>query len=169
MTRRIIILGVLVSGTIGIFAGSLFGQDFGSPALSPWLYLNQRQGGPIDNYHMYVQPQQQIRSTLQNQQADIQHNGVSADAVIDHLTAQQAFNASGAPTGVTAGFLNHGTYFNTNRLQNSGVSGAPGGAYGRRSGPGMPGGGGGQVGTPSLSGVGSAGIGGMSGLGGLGR
>jgi hypothetical protein len=107
-----------------------------------------------------------LRSTLQSQQADIQRNGATFDSLGQQvMTAQQAFNSPAAPTGVGASFMTHGSYFNTNRLQNSGVNSGPGGAFSRNtSGPGMSGGFGGAGGVPSLSSIGGAG-----GVGGLGR
>ena len=73
--------------------GGVSGYQPASP-LSPWLNLYQKQGGPVDNYHMYVQPQLQFRDTLQSQQMGIQGNAAAVNAVGDVITGQsQAANA----------------------------------------------------------------------------
>jgi hypothetical protein len=157
MRQKSFVAIVLLASVFDVSVERLFGQGFGTNSpFSPWLNLNQKQAGPVDNYHMYVQPQMQLRNALQTQQADIQRNGVVADAVANSLTAQQAYNAPAAPTGMNAGFLNHGTYFMTNKTPGMGITGSPGsawnnasgygpgGAYNRSSGPGMP------VGVPNV-------------------
>ena len=49
------------------------------------MNLYQKQGGPVDNYHMYIQPQLQLRGTLQQQDANIQRQGVDASALRHHV------------------------------------------------------------------------------------
>jgi hypothetical protein len=69
MIRKSALLMALIGGVIVPTANRAEAQGFGvNPPLSPWLYLNQKQPGPVDNYHMYVLPQQQLQSTLQSQQ-----------------------------------------------------------------------------------------------------
>ena len=95
------------------------------PALSPWLMLNQRQGGPVDNYHMFVQPTLQLQGTLQGQQMGIQQNAAGLNAMGDReMTQTQANYAAIQPTGLmAAGFLTHHIYFNTNRATGTGTIG----------------------------------------------
>ncbi len=107
--RRIPILIVMGATSILASAGRLQAQ-FGPggpyspggvtspyPILSPWLNLEQKQGGPVDNYHMYVQPQLQLQSTLQAQQYNIARNSATVDALGDSVTAQQAYDTPGVP------------------------------------------------------------------------
>ena len=107
--RRIPILIVMGATSILASAGRLQAQ-FGPggpyspggvtspyPILSPWLNLEQKQGGPVDNYHMYVQPQLQLQSTLQAQQYNIARNSATVDALGDSVTAQQAYDTPALP------------------------------------------------------------------------
>jgi hypothetical protein len=136
-----------------------------SPALSPWLGLYQRQGGPVDNYHMYVQPQLQLGSALQSQQMGIQGNTAAVNAMGDRFVSQsEAAYAAPIPTGVAASFFTQGAYFNTYRGGMGAVGGTPGTAPGlNRPNAGNTGFGGG-LGTgfgAGLPAVPSAGVGGF--------
>jgi hypothetical protein len=103
--------GLLAAGLALLWALPGYAQGIGtpyglpnSPAMSPWLNLYQRQGGPLDPYHMFVQPQMQLRDTLQQQQANLQRQTAGLSALGQTVTQI-------SPTGVGAGFMNHGRYF----------------------------------------------------------
>ena len=150
-------LALVMALFLACLAGSVrpsYGQvggvpgPFGTP-VSPWMNMYQRHGGPLDNYHMFVQPAEQQQNALQNLQYGIQHNANALTSVADEFTSQtQAYSAAGSPTGVSAGFMNQGRYFN-----NAGI-GSGGGAFERTGtgGFGRPGGVS-QFGTPGLGGV----------------
>ena len=126
----IAILGFSSAVPLPLFAQGVGGipSSYGGTPLSPWLNLYQKQGGPVDNYHMFVQPDLQLRNTLQSQHLGIQRNAAAVGAVVNSLTTQaEAFNAAAEPTGSGASFLNHGAYFNT--YHGTGL-GAPGGRAG---------------------------------------
>ena len=132
MSRTPLFLVAVVGGLSWAFTQPLFGQVGGVPGydgsssrLSPWLNLYQRQAGPLDPYHMFVQPQLQLNNALQVQQASLQRNKAAVNAVANHvLTAEEAFNAQAAPTGVAASFMTHGTYFNSFTGGAAGYSGS---------------------------------------------
>ena len=106
--------------------GGIPGYQPTSP-LSPWLNLYQKQGGPVDNYHMFVQPELQLRNTLQAQQMGILGNSALVNAVGNRIIGQwEATNAAPAPTGAAATFLNQGAYFNNFRGTGFGATGAAG-------------------------------------------
>jgi hypothetical protein len=131
----------------------------GQGYLSPWLNLYTKQGGPVDNYHMYVEPALQLQSTLQNQQMGIQQNAAGIASNTSQFTSQNAsYYTPASPTGVAAGFMNQGGYFNTNRSQGFGS-----GVTGNR-----PGFGGTAAGGIGGIGGGIGGIGGGGGMGGMG-
>ena len=82
-----------------------------TPALSPWFNLYNRQGGPVDNYNMFVQPDIQLRNTLQAQQFYNQRQAANA-TVLDHQVSQLEQNRLGVQaTGAPSGFQNQGRYF----------------------------------------------------------
>jgi hypothetical protein len=136
-----------------LIALPLFGQVGGvpipgGPPLSPWLNLYQRNAGPVDNYHMYVQPALQLQNTLQAQQYGIQRNMQGLNNVTEQFTSQaDAYYATASPTGNGAGFMNQGHYFGNSGMGGAGVFGMPGtGGFGRPGGVG-------QFGTPGLGGA----------------
>ena len=149
---RSILAGVLLAG-VALSSMQAFAQVGGvpmpgGPPLSPWLNLYNRSPGPVDNYHMYVQPALQLQNTLQSQQIGIQHNAAAVNTVSEQFTSQtEAYFAPGGPTGNGAGFMNQGRFFNNNGQGGAGVFGMPGiGGYG------VPGGVG-RFGTPGLGGA----------------
>jgi len=122
----------LVIAVFGLFATSalpLLAQvggipnPYGPPPLSPWLNLYQKQGGPVDNYHMFVQPSLQLNNALNTQQADIQRNTAGLGTMSDRVMGEmEMMRAAPSQTGVGAGFMNHRVYFNTYRM--TGVGGS---------------------------------------------
>ena len=108
------------------------GRSYDSPpAFSPWFNLYQKQGGPLDTYHMFVQPEVQLRNTLQWQQAGIQRNYASFNYV---MSQAEVANAPPQPTGAGSTFMNHGNFFNTYRTTAGGTTGTmyPGSAAATR-------------------------------------
>jgi hypothetical protein len=149
--RSVLASALFVGFTLS--AMPLFGQlggvpNPGGPVLSPWLNLYNRSPGPVDNYHMYVQPAVQLQNTLQSQQMGIQHNAAAVNSVADQFTSQaDAYYATATPTGNGATFMNQSRYFNNNGMGGAGVFGMPGmGGFGRPGGVG-------QYGTPGLGGA----------------
>ncbi len=135
MSRRRIWLAMVVLGVSSLWALTLQAQvggipsAYGSPPLSPWLNLYQKQGGPVDNYHMFVQPQLQLNDALQTQQYGVQRNAASVAALGERLQSQmQASNAPPEQTGAGAGFYNHRVYFNNFRGVGPGIYGSSSGA-----------------------------------------
>jgi hypothetical protein len=157
MSRNLAVVVSLLLASVAVSALPSYGQVVGGipggAPLSPWLNLNQRNGGPVDNYHMYVQPAQQLRNTLQMQQYGIQNNAMAVNTVAEQFTSQAAaYGAPAAPTGNGAGFMNQGRFFFNNSgfgggAGGGGVNGMPGtGGYGRPGGVGA-------FGTPGLGGA----------------
>ncbi len=169
MSRWPILFAIAVFALASAAAIPLFAQPGGyqpAPPLSPWLNLYQKQGGPVDNYHMYVQPQLQLQDTLHAQQMGIETNAAAVDAVGErNMSQRDASFAAPQQTGASATFFNHGTYFNTFRGIGAGAGGTPGTAPGlNRPNFGNTGGFGGGMGG---IGGGMGGIGGgMGGIGG---
>jgi hypothetical protein len=131
------------------------------PPLSPWLNLYQRQGGPVDNYHMYVQPNLQLQDTLQAQQMGIQRNTIGLNAMGNReMTQTEAYMLGPQPTGGVATFLNHGVYFNNHRQGGYGGGGSFG-SLGASGGTQMRN----TANQPAMPTGGLSAAGGMSGLG----
>ena len=132
MSRSSLFFATAVVGLSWTLAQPLLGQVGGIPSyggtsgpFSPWLNLGQRQSGPLDPYHMFVQPQLQLRNTLEIQQANIQRNKAGINAVADHVVStEEAFNAPASPTGVAASFMTQGMYFNSYSGGSAGYSGS---------------------------------------------
>jgi hypothetical protein len=160
MSRSLCILITISLASVAASALPVHGQGVGGvptpggPRLSPWLNLYQRQGGPVDNYHMYVQPAQELRNTLQMQQMGIQHNATGVSAVGEQLvSASESYYAPASPTGNGAGFMNYGRYFSntSSGAPGAGVFGMPGtGGFARPGGVGA-------FGTPGLGGANAGG------------
>jgi hypothetical protein len=78
------------------------------------MSLYQKQGGPLDPYHTFVQPQLQLRDTVQQQQAGLQRQSAGLSALGDYVSQTGSErNRQIAPTGVGAGFMTQGRYFGT--------------------------------------------------------
>ena len=92
MSRWPILFAIAVFALASAAAIPLFAQPGGyqpAPPLSPWLNLYRKQGGPVDNYHMYVQPQLQLQDTLHAQQMGIETNAAAVDAVGERNMSQR--------------------------------------------------------------------------------
>ena len=79
--------------------------------MSPWFNLYNKQGGPVDNYNMYVRPEFQLRNTLQTQQSNIQQQAAGSSALGQQVSQLEADRQAIQPTGAPAGFMNHGRFF----------------------------------------------------------
>ncbi len=121
MSRWPVFCVIAVLGFSSTWALPIFAQP-GVPPLSPWLKLESKQGGGLDNYNSYVRPEFQFNNALQTQQAAIQSNaaGISNMSSDRGLTAYQAMRAQPNPTGVAAGFMTQGAYFMTQGRGGSG-------------------------------------------------
>jgi hypothetical protein len=82
------------------------------PTISPWMYLFQRNAGPIGNYHSYVRPEMQLRDTLRQQNMRIQQQNAALQA-----TGQQVQEIEGQrtirPTGTGSVFMDYSHYYET--------------------------------------------------------
>jgi len=142
MSRWSILLAIVVFGLSLSSVLTLHAQvggipsPYGPPPLSPWLNLYQKQGGPVDNYHMFVQPQVQLRDSLQMQQTGIQRNAAGMAAMGERFQSQiDAASTMPDPTGASTGFLNHTIFFNNFRGVGLGpTSTMPGAPFGGMSG-----------------------------------
>jgi hypothetical protein len=77
------------------------------PALSPWFGLYQRNSGPLDNYHTFVQPRIELNNTLQRHQAAIQRNNEGVVSLGHELGDQRQLH----PTGTGSVFMDYSHYY----------------------------------------------------------
>jgi hypothetical protein len=155
------ILGFSSTSALPLCAQGVGGipQYYGGAPLSPWMNLESRGGGGVDNYHNFVQPNLQLNSALQAQHMGIQSNASSVNAVGEAIVSQAAAaKAQPLPTGQRASFMNYRGYFNN--LAGNGM-----GAPGATTTPGL--GVGGNIGT--APGLNTPNLGGQSGFSGVGR
>jgi hypothetical protein len=122
-------LALAVAGVVMLSAAQAFAQGFAgpspypTPALSPWFNLYNKQGGPLDNYNMFVRPNVQLRNTLQTQQFDIQQQAVGTMGLGQQMMQSEAARQAVAPTGAPAGFMNYGRFFGVQSTTGQGVAG----------------------------------------------
>lgn len=98
-------------------------SPYPTPAMSPWFNLYNKQGGPIDNYNLFVRPEMQLRNTLQTQQFDIQQQAAGTTSLNQQMTQFEENRRGVAPTGAPVGFMNYGRYFGVQSTMGQGVSG----------------------------------------------
>lgn len=65
------------------------------PPLSPWLLLDNRPQGALDNYNMWVKPRQDIASEFMKQQGQINRQG----AQLQQSAAPSQSGGGGVSTG----------------------------------------------------------------------
>ena len=112
MTRRSARYGVLALAVL-LFAASSQAQVLAPgirPTLSPWFGLYQRNGGPLDNYHTFVQPRIELDNTLQRHQTAIQRNNAGVTSIgreLSHLAEQDQAH----PTGSNSVFMHYSHYY----------------------------------------------------------
>jgi hypothetical protein len=98
-------------------------SPYPTPAMSPWFNLYNKQGGPLDNYNMFVRPEMQLRSTLQTQQFDIQQQNAGATTLSQQVSQFEENRREVQPTGAPAGFMNQGRFFGVQSTTGQGISG----------------------------------------------
>jgi hypothetical protein len=117
----------LMSG-LAFFAGSCldassaFGQTSYRPyksTISPWMNLFQRNPGPLDNYHSYVQPQLQLQQTINQQNAELQQQSTRLQSLASKELVQGHDQVH--PTGTGGVFMEYSHYFQTHAKQGSNV------------------------------------------------
>lgn len=86
------------------------GDPAGRPPLSPWFGLYRKNGGPLDNYHMFVRPQFQLENTLRQQQNAIQRNDAGVRSLGQEMTWQQE-QLGMRPTGSGSVFMYYSHYY----------------------------------------------------------
>jgi hypothetical protein len=118
------IVGVAILTAVPTYAqGFAPSNRYPTPALSPWFNLYNKQGGPVDNYNMYVRPDMQLRNTLQTQQLDIQRQSAGTSRLGEPVSQLEANRATIQPAGAPAGFLNHGRFFGVTSTIGTGIGG----------------------------------------------
>jgi hypothetical protein len=136
MTRRSAPCAALALAFL-LFASSLHAQVLAPgnrPPLSPWFGLYQRNGGPLDNYHTFVQPRIQLDNTLQGHQAAIQRNNAGVTSLgreLSQFTEQDQVH----PTGTNSVFMHYSHYY---PAQGGGGRAMQGAARARRVKPAQP-------------------------------
>ncbi|MCE5268552.1 MAG: hypothetical protein LLG00_11770 [Planctomycetaceae bacterium] len=102
--------GVILSAASMAHAQAQPGDPASRPALSPWFGLYQKNGGPLDNYHMFVRPRFQLNNTLRQQQDAIQSNNAGIRSLDQEMTSTQE-RMGIRPTGSASVFMNYSHYY----------------------------------------------------------
>ena len=79
------------------------------PTISPWMGLYSRNTGALDNYHTFVRPTQELRTTIQQQNTQTQQN----HDVLQNLRTQ-VHDLAQPPmrsTGAGSVFMDYSHYF----------------------------------------------------------
>lgn len=80
------------------------------PTISPWFNLYRQDGGALDNYHTFVRPEIQLRTTLRQQAYDINRQGRDIQAMRQNMSGVK--RAMGIrPTGSGSMFMNYSHYY----------------------------------------------------------
>ena len=131
MKRLSLVSALLIACAVLCEAQSAYAQrrpprvrSHSSPTLSPWLQLYRRDGGPLDNYHNFVRPEQQLRRTLDRHGTAIQRQKAGIRSLGNQVSTMQR-GSSVRPTGAHGTFMNYSHYF--------GVGGGGGGGGSSRS------------------------------------
>jgi len=111
--RLILLSLLLVGGTV--WTPSVFAQPRYFPnrgPISPWMNMWQRQPGPLDNYHTYVQPEMQLQGVVSQQ-----HNALMRNATGIQDLGEQMENGQKEipvhPTGTGSVFMQYSHYYPT--------------------------------------------------------
>jgi hypothetical protein len=134
---------VVVLGGAGVANAQAVGADaVRRPAISPWLSLYQKNGGPLDNYHMFVRPRFQVLNNFQQQSDAIQRNDANIAATDRQMSSYQQ-RLGVRPTGSGSTFMYYSHYYPTSgpggQQASSGqrrwavARSAPGGSHGPAS------------------------------------
>ena len=82
------------------------------PTLSPYLLFSRRPTGIYDNYHAFVRPRLELRSTLRVQNDEIGYLNRNLQEVQGDVRTLSEVRESGvAPTGVGSSYLNYSHYY----------------------------------------------------------
>jgi hypothetical protein len=113
MTRGSVQYATLAFGILLLAATSSYAQVLAPgnrPPFSPWFGLYQRNGGPLDNYHTFVQPRIELDNTLQRQQAAI-HRNYEGVASLGREFSQIGEQGQVHPTGTGSVFMDYSHYY----------------------------------------------------------
>jgi hypothetical protein len=113
MARRSAICATLTLGILLLAASSSYAQVLAPgnrPTFSPWFGLYQRNGGPLDNYHTFVQPRIELDNTLQRHQAAIHRNNEGV-ASLNRELSQFGEQTQMHPTGTGSVFMDYSHYY----------------------------------------------------------
>lgn len=88
------------------------------PTFSPWMNIFNRNTGPYDNYHSFVQPELNLQQDLRNQAYFNQQQNAAMGTMHNQMTRIEAErNRPMTPTGTASTFMNYSHYY---PLQTSG-------------------------------------------------
>ena len=103
---------VVTSGSLSWAQSPYSGYRPGTPTISPWMNLFNRNTGPLDNYHTYVQPQLETQRTFRDQNALNQRQQAALGALGKQMTRIEAeHEAPVSPTGTGSTFMNLSHYY----------------------------------------------------------
>ena len=121
MTKHLLMIGCLILAIFAVGADIAGAQQRrrpvryeppAGPTLSPYLLFSRRPTGIYDNYHAFVRPRFELRSTLRVQNHELgQLNRNLQDVRGDIRTLSEVREAGVAPTGVGSSYLNYSHYY----------------------------------------------------------
>jgi len=118
MRRLRVLLVLLVAGTVFSVAQEAMAQQahglygpYGRAYRNPWWGLFRRNTGPFDNYHNYVQPEIRMRDFQRQQQTTIHQQSAQIQSLQQETSRLRRLSLP--PTGVSAGWMTHYGYFQT--------------------------------------------------------
>ncbi len=135
--RLILLSFLLVAGTV--WAPSAYAQPRYYPnrgPISPWMNMWQRQPGPLDNYHTYVQPEFQLQRAMSQQNRALMQNAAGIQSLGEQMNRTES---QVRPTGTGSVFMNYSHYYpmkagsamGRSRSPSRGVMPSSGTQYGR--------------------------------------
>ncbi|MEN6457944.1 MAG: hypothetical protein ABFC63_03375 [Thermoguttaceae bacterium] len=135
MTQRRLGWAVLAAGVVlslvQVAGAQMPGDPANRPTLSPWFGLYQKNGGPLDNYHMFVRPRLQLNNTLRQQQDAIGRNDAGIHTLDQEMTRYQE-QAGVRPTGSSSVFMYYSHYYPRGQAVSGWASPAASAASGQR-------------------------------------
>ena len=78
--------------------------------ISPWMNMWQRQPGPLDNYHSYVQPQLQLQNQITQQNRSLMQNAQGLESLSQQVNNNQK-ESQVHPTGTGSVFMDFSHYY----------------------------------------------------------
>ncbi len=116
MKRIPLVAALFVMGVVFFLPQSSLAQraryGFSRPPMSDWLNLERRDTGLLDSYNANVRPQQQLRQTLNRQQAAIQRQNAGMRSLGQRLSAFERPQRVRA-TGTGSTFMNYSHYYSS--------------------------------------------------------